>query len=114
HNCQINICQGDDVKIIANEFLGKLLGFDHCFGHDFCSFLNQPQRSPQVTEKKREDRLRRLLTLHDLCVLCGLCGYCFGRTLCPSFKSAGGLTIKSSPPISPFETTEPWDDAPAN
>src|SRR5262245_55493610 len=65
------------MKIVADEFLGKLLGFDHCFNHS---------------------------------VSCRL--YCFGRTFCPSFKSAGGLRIKSSPPINPFEIVAPCDDVP--
>src|SRR5262249_8957424 len=36
--------------------------------------------------------------------------HCFERTFCPSFKSAGGLTIKSSPPIRPFEIVAPCCD----
>src|SRR5579884_234298 len=38
---------------------------------------------------------------------------CFGRTFWPSFKSAGGLTIRSSPPIRPLSTCTPSAVVPA-
>src|SRR5262245_25387453 len=58
-NGQVDFFQCDDVKIIADEFLGKLLGFDHCFGHNFCSSLKKtdPATEPQshgADEKKKD------------------------------------------------------------
>src|SRR4051794_1544039 len=70
----INVPQRDDVKLVADEFLGKLTGLDY----DVC---------------------------HG--------GYpCFARTRSPSFKSAGGFTIRSSPPMRPSSTRIPRDVVP--
>src|SRR5262249_10678999 len=107
-NGQFNVFQSDDMKIIADEFLGKQLGFDHCFGHDFYSSLKTMFRygTARVSKRRLIDR--------PLAYVRGSGTYDFGRTFCPFFKSAGGLTIKSSPPINPFETVAPCDDVPAN
>src|SRR5262245_65893540 len=69
--------------------------------------LIQPQRHRDTERTKRKGHRYYL----PLC-LRRLCGYDFGRTFCPSFKSTGGLTIKSSPPVSPFEIVTPCCDFP--
>src|SRR6478672_8823712 len=38
--------------------------------------------------------------------------HCFTSTRCPSFRSAGGLTISSSPPINPLAIMTPLSDEP--
>src|SRR5215510_5822612 len=105
-NGQFNVFQSDDMKIIADEFLGKQLGFDHCFGHDFYSSLKKMFRHSAARVSKRR------LIGRPLAYARGIGTYDFGRTFCPSFKSAGGLTIKSSPPINPFEIAAPCCDVP--
>src|SRR5262245_31252653 len=52
-NCKVDFFQRDDMKIIADEFLGKLLGFDHCFGHNFCSSLKKMPRYSTARVSKR-------------------------------------------------------------
>src|SRR4051812_17410487 len=61
---QGDLVQREDVKLIADKFLGQLIGGDDGFTHV----------------------------------------QTFWRTLSPSFKPAGGLTMISSPPIKPCST----------
>src|SRR4030095_1989059 len=70
-NGQVDFFQRDEVKIIADEFLGKLLGFDHCFGHNFCSSFKKTESATEPPQTQREDKKRCSFSLLCLCV-CGV------------------------------------------